>query len=62
MAQVTSLFAVDGLARLLMRLVSSPSHPCPLDAYATLTGLDHAIDLVTSPFNMVAELTLGGTA
>ena len=44
MAQVTSLFAVDGLSRLLLRLVSSPCHPCPLDAYTTLTGIDYARD------------------
>ena len=45
MAQVTSIcFAFDGLSRLLLRLVSSPCHPCPLDAYATLTGIDYARD------------------
>ena len=42
---------------------SSPCHPCQLDRYATLTGLDCARDrLSKSPCNMVAELTLGGTA
>ena len=29
----------------LLRLVSSPCHPCPPDAYATLTGIDCARDL-----------------
>ena len=28
----------------LLRLVSSPCHPCPPDAYATLTGIDYARD------------------
>ena len=28
----------------LLRLVSSPCHPCPPDAYATLTGIDCARD------------------
>ena len=52
MAQVTSLFALDGLSRLLLSLVSSPCHPCPPDAYATLTGVDYARDrLWISPFN-----------
>ena len=32
------------LSRLLLRLVSSPCHPCPPDAYATLTGIDYARD------------------
>ena len=32
------------LSRLLLRLVSSPCHPCPLDAHATLTGIDYARD------------------
>ena len=39
-AQVTSLFAVDGLSRLLLRPVSSSCHPCPPDAHATQTGID----------------------
>ena len=37
-------FAFDVLSRLLLRLVSSPCHPCPPDAYATLTGIDLARD------------------
>ena len=37
-------FAFDGLPRLLLHLVSSPCHPCPLDAYAALTGIDYARD------------------
>ena len=54
---------LTGLSRLLLRLVSSPCHPCPLDACATLAGIDHARDrLWKSPFNMVAELTLSGTS
>ena len=28
----------------LLRLVSSPCHPCPPDAHATLTGIDFARD------------------
>ena len=32
------------LSRLLLRPVSSPCHPCPLDAHATLTGIDYARD------------------
>ena len=32
------------LSRLLLCLVSSPCHPCPPDAYATLTGIDFARD------------------
>ena len=47
----------------LLRLVSSPCHPCPPDANATLTGIDYARDrLWKSPFDMVAELALGGTS
>ena len=40
LAEVTFLFVVDGLSRLLLRLVSSTCHPCPLDDHATLTGFD----------------------
>ena len=56
-------FAFDGLSRVLLRLVSSPCHPCPPDASATLTGIDHARDrLWKSPFDMVADLALSGTS
>ena len=55
--------AFDGLSRLLLRLVPFPCHPWPPNACATLTGIDCARDrLWKSPFNMVAELALSGTA
>ena len=36
------------LSRLLLRLVSSPCHPCPPDAYATLTGIDFLLGVRVS--------------
>ena len=56
-------FALDGVSRLLLRLVSSPCHPCPPDAYATLIGVDYARGRRwKSPLNIVAELALGGAS
>ena len=45
MAQDTSLYCFLTVRHVcLLRLVSSPRHPCPPSAYATLTGIDFSRD------------------
>ena len=58
MAQVTSLFAFDGLSRLLVahHFMNMSSTSAMTLTQQQLEVRTHAIDLVRSPFRMVAEL------